>query len=129
MCSLVKFPGKDFTDFEEQALPTLDTSQWIEGDKVKYTFFEQPTAPNRVLLKITALSDSCLRSTLVQEVVRRYMNMSEDLEIKKRQEVMSVFAQKMSNSGYTESEIKSTIVQGAVTYINNRELASKVRFL
>lgn len=119
MCSLVSFlrmTGEDYTQFEHKKLPTLDTDLWVEGDTVKYSFFEKPTVPNRVLQYTTALSEIGLKSSMVQEVVRRLQNCSESVELEAKQRTMSCLAQKLCNSGYPEWDTKAILIEGALKY-------------
>ena len=84
MCSLtsfLKFTGEDSTMFPDETLPTLDTTLWIENNRVKHMFYEKPTVGNRVLIKDTALPIASIRSSLLQETVRRLQNCSLDLDI------------------------------------------------
>ena len=77
MCDLTDFlvfTGEDSTMFSGGFLPTLDTSLKVDGGQIKYKFFEKPTVGNQVLNKDTALPTPSLRSSLLQETVRRLMN-------------------------------------------------------
>ena len=88
MCSVVgflKFTGEESSKFECGSLPTLDTRIWQENDKILYSFYEKPTVGNRVILKTTALPEMSVQSTLVQEVIRRLQNCSEQVSVSKRQ--------------------------------------------
>ena len=74
MCSLVhflEFTGESASMFTNQRFPTLDVELWWEGGKEMHSFYEKPQVPNRVLLKGTALPESTVRATLIQETVRR----------------------------------------------------------
>ena len=115
MSSLVpflQFEGEDHEMFEDRTLPTLDTSIWWTGSKIAYKFYEKPTCPNRVLQKDSALSQDCIKSSWTQEVVRRLLNCSLDLPISEKQEILSVFAQKMLNSGHSLASTQLVLVHG-----------------
>ena len=90
-----------------------------------FEFYEKATVGNVVLHKDTALPISSLRSSLVQEVVRRLLNCREKLDVERKHEILSVFAQKMMNSGHSERSIKLTIVHGITKYLFKLE-ASKL---
>ena len=52
MSSLVEFlnfEGEESGMFENMRLPTLDTEIWWDGNYVRYSFYEKPQCPNRVL--------------------------------------------------------------------------------
>ena len=87
--------------FQSNKLPTLDLSVWWNGKKLMFEYFEKPMCPNRVLQCDTALSDSTIRASLNQEVVRRLLCCSRDLEVQVKQEILSTFSQKLLNSGFS----------------------------
>ena len=74
--------------FPDNKLPTLDTKIWWDGVSIKYEFFEKTMCTNLVLQRDTALSPSCIRASLTQEVVRRLMNCSKDLPVESKQIVL-----------------------------------------
>ena len=119
ICSFLKFEGEEGGMFANSRLPTLDTEIWLDEQtgKIQYSFFEKPTCPNRVIQKETALAESSIRSTLIQETVRRLKNCSLELPMEEKQEILSVFAQKMCNSGHSISSIQYILVHGVVKFI------------
>ena len=73
----LKFTGEDGSMYDDGKLPTLDTNLWVSDEgKLKYVFFENPTVPNQVLQRDTALSEARITARLTQEVVRRLANCS-----------------------------------------------------
>ena len=116
LVSYLEFEGEEGGMFPEGKLPTLDTKLWWDGVSVKYEFFEKDMCTNLVLQKDTALSTSCIRSSLTQEVVRRLMNCSRDLPIELKQAVLSKFAQKLLNSKHSVSSSKIILVHGVTRY-------------
>ena len=128
MCSLTRFlvfTGEDCMMFEGRKLPTLDTSLWVEDNKViKYIFYEKPTVGNRVLMKETALPLSSIRSSLLQETVRRLQNCSIDLDVKEKQVILSKFACKLINSGHSLKSTRIILVQGITKFLYKVELNS-----
>ena len=120
MCAMVdflKFTGEDCSMFTDQTLPTLDTSLWIEGRQVKYKFFEKPTVGNQVLNRNTALPVASLRSSLLQETIRRLQNCSLDLDLGAKQEILSTYGLKLINSGHSIKSARILLVQGVVKYL------------
>ena len=73
--------------------------------------------PNRVLQKTTALPESSIRSSLTQEVVRRLKNTSESLPKHQVHEILSVFGQKLVNSGHSVSSSQYIMVHGVSKYL------------
>ena len=131
MSSLVqylKFEGEDAEMFSSNELPTLDTSIWWTGERLMFRFFEKPTVPNRVLQKQTALSEDCIRASLNQEVVRRLLSCSPDLPLCEKRDILSKFAQKLVNSGFSVASSRITLVHGVSRYlelVRNSKLSVK----
>ena len=135
-CELIRqslnliYPFLNFTieseeDFPDRRLPTLDFKLWVREDNVVlFTFFEKPTSSNQMLHRNTALSENTKMATLNAEVVRRMLNVSEELPIEERVQVLDRVAQKLTNSGYNKNEIRKGIV-GALTGYERRLTASK----
>ena len=63
-------------------------------------------------------------ATVNSEIVRRMLNVSEDLPMKERIEVLDRVAQKMTNSGYSLTESRKNMV-GALTGYERKVAASK----
>ena len=95
----------------------------MENGRVKYAFYEKPQVGNRVILKGTALPETTVRATLLQETVRRMLNCSEDLPTTERQSILSSFASKMINSGHSVESVKITLVQGCMKYLDSLRLS------
>ena len=72
--------------------------------------------PNIVIQKDTALSENCIRSSLVQEGVRRLLNCSVDLPVIEKQEILSKFASKMLNSKHSVESVKFILVHAVTRY-------------
>ena len=119
LIDFLKFEGEEVGMFENFRLPTLDTELWVceRTGLVKHAFFEKPTCPNRVLQRTTALSDTSIRASLTQEVVRRLKNCSLDLDREEKQSILSKFAQKLLNSGHSVASIQYILVHGVTRYI------------
>ena len=117
MTNFLTFTGEDCSMFVDEALPTLDTSLWWEGRQVKFRFYEKPTVGNQVLNKNTALPVDSLRSSLLQEAVRRLQNCSLDLDIQIKQQILSRYAEKLINSGHSIKSARIILVQGVVKFL------------
>ena len=120
MCSLVnflKFTGEDYTQFDGR-LPTLDTNMWVSESKVLFSFYEKPTVPNRVLDRLTALSDSALNASMIQEVVRRLKLCSNEVSLNEKKVILDTFSQKLINSNYSVGEARKILVHGATKYVD-----------
>ena len=109
--------------FESQKLPTLGTYIWWHWDKFQDMFYEKPTVPNTVLQADTALSIECVRATLVQEVVRSLNCCSSGVDLNVRQEILSVFAQKLRKSGFSLVSTQILFVHGVTKFLDLERLA------
>ena len=121
--SFLNFTGEDCSMFQNCRLPTLDCEVWFEDGKIQYSFYEKPQVGNRVLQKDTALPVSTLRSSLLQEVVRRLSNCSLSLDLAEKQTIISKFAQKLVNSSHSNASARITLVQGVTKYLENVRLS------
>ena len=111
--------------FQDETLPTLDTALWAQDNQVKFRFFEKPTASNQVVHKDTTLPKSSIKSTLIQETVRRLKNCSRDLDHGQRSIILSNFTKKMLNSGFNQDEARKVLVSGVTKYIFLLECSEK----
>ena len=75
--------------FSSYRLPTLDNEIWVDEKtgRIAYSFYEKMTCQNRVVQRETALSDSSIRATLVQETVRRLKKSSNEVPIEEKQHI------------------------------------------
>ena len=103
--------------FEDKTLPTLDTSLWVDNEETKFKFFEKPTVGNQVLGKDTALPTSCIRASLLQEVVHRLLNCSPNSEPDLKRAALDTLAQKLVNSGHSQQSTRILLVQGVTNYL------------
>ena len=127
LIDFLRFEGEHAEMFSSFRLPTLDTEIWVcdKTGLLKHSFYEKPTCPNKVLQRDTALSETSVRASLTQEVVRRLKNCSQDLPSEEKQLIFSVFAQKLINSGHSVQSIQYILVHGVTRYIqilNNSKL-------
>ena len=118
LVSYLQFEGESSEMFSSGRLPTLDTEIWYDPseNQVKYCFYEKPMCPNKVLQKDTALAESSVRASLVQEVVRRLKGCAENLSNDEKQRVLSEFSTKLVNSGHSLSSSQIILVHGTTRY-------------
>ena len=122
MSSLVDylvFEGEESGMFPNAKLPTLDTEIWFDQElcEIMYSFYEKPMCQNQVLQRATALPEASIRASLTQEVVRRLKNTSESLPKSVICDILSVFSQKMVNSGHSVSSAQYILVHGVTKYL------------
>jgi len=116
LISYIEFEGEEPGMFPGNKLPTLDTAIWWNGSCFMYEFWEKPTVPNRVLQSDTALAESLIRSSLNQDVVRRLLHCHLDVPNVRKSEFLSVFAQKLVNSGFSVPSAQLILVHGVTKY-------------
>ena len=64
-------------------LPILDMKVWTDGEGcIRYTHYEKPMATKSILHTKSAHTESCKRSVHTQEVLRRLLNCSQELDWK-----------------------------------------------
>ena len=117
LVSYLVFEGEEAGMFSSGKLPTLDTNIWWNWTQLKFEFYEKPMCPNQVLQRHTALSDSSIRASLNQEVVRRMLCCSLDLPMVRKQEILSVFSQKLLNSGFSLASAQLIVVHRLTRYL------------
>ena len=116
ICSWLEFTMETEEMFDG-VLPTLDLELWVsESNKILYSFFEKSMVSKMVLHKRSAMPEGIRRATLNQEMVRRMLNTSEDVDDTKRVKIVDDYAQKMVNSEYTIEEARNVIVAGLKGY-------------
>ena len=95
-----------------EKLPTLDTKIWgcNDNERIMFEYYEKPNVPNRTLQKYTALSQSTVRSSLTQELIRRMLNCSEHITLEGRIKVIDKYAKKLINGGHSQESIKIILV-------------------
>ena len=105
--------------FKQNRLPTLDTQIWFAESKklILHSFFEKDTCPNRVLQKTTSLSTSSIRACLCQDVVRRLKACCDHVTQTERSEILSVFGQKLINSGHSLGSAQFILVHGTTKFL------------
>ena len=69
-----------------------------------------------VLQRGSAMPENMKVASLNQEVIRRMMNTSEDLDISVRTEVVDEYAQKLFNSGFKLDQTRNILVGGLTGY-------------
>ena len=60
-------------------MPVLDMKIWVEGNKIRYTFYKKDVSSKFTIMKRSALSDSTKKNTLFMEALRRIQNTSSDI--------------------------------------------------
>ena len=75
---------------------------------------------------MSALPITIRNATLTQEVLRRQLNCSRDMNTKERKEILESFTSKMTKSGYLKSQMRDALTAGLVGYANRVEREEKL---
>ena len=100
------------------ALPTLDFSCYMEGNQVRYTFFQKPMAKKTLIHRKSALGENTKISSLTQNLIRRMKNIEEKIPIKERIKVVDEFTDQLLFSGYSVEQTRKVIIAGLKGYEN-----------
>ena len=116
-------------EFPTRRLPTLDCELWIERvesepPKIKYSFFKKPLSSKFVVMEKSALSWDSKRAVLSQEVIRRSMNMCNDISQEERDSKIENFTTMLLDSGYTHTQAREVVVSGLTGYERKVEKAA-----
>ena len=114
----LEFTTESQRDFPDSSLPTLDFKTRIKSNGyVEYEFFSKPMSRNTVLTYGTALSRSCVFSSLRQDLVRRLSNTDHSLGTGVRLQIINQFIQLTINSGHRFPFVKSVVLQALSKYV------------
>ena len=114
----LSFTTEGEKDFSDGFLPTLDFKTKVEGNGyIRYRFFSKPMTSNTLLLRGTALSKSCMFSSLRQDLLRRLYNTDYDEGAQVRCGIIREYIQLMINSGHVYQYIKSVVLQALTKYV------------
>ena len=105
--------GEDFPDLK---LPSLDTTIWVERNRILFKFLSKPMATTLVLKAKSALSEEVKLSTLAEEVCRRLRNTSRRLEHSYRLETLEDLSTRMITSGHTTKFMRRAMERGIKSY-------------
>ena len=104
-------------DMFQGKLPTLDLEIWVDQqNRFLYKYFEKAMIPNTVLHRRSAMPESTRRATLNQELIRRLINTSEQVEMTTRLEIIDRYAEKLLNSEYPLDQTRNIIIGGLKGY-------------
>ena len=115
--SFLNFTTEWEGDFESGFLPTLDMETKVNvNGRITYRFFRKPTCNNLVVQNGTCLPKNTVFSALRQEVIRRLLNTSGDVEDEQVVQMIEDFIQLMRNSQHQFSFIKAVVMQGLTKF-------------
>ena len=105
-------------DFSDTWLPTLDVKTKINSSgKISYKFYKKPMANNLTIQYGSALSSNTIFSSLRQEITRRMLNTSLDIDLKERLYIIEEYIGDLRTSGHRYPYIKALTLQGITRYL------------
>ena len=115
--SYLEFTTEVGEDFVDGWLPTLDTALKVyENNRIQYRFYEKPEGARSTLHQKSAMGENPKHQTLSQEMIRRLLNCSEDLQDEQIQMITDNYASKLHNSGYNIEQIRKILLSGVKGY-------------
>ena len=113
----LSFTTETAEQFEDNCLPTLDISLWVEEDwQVSWKFFEKPTTTNVTVQKTSAMEENSKMQILANDLVRRLRNTMRSLDKSYKRQVVEQYSQKLLNSGYARDQVIKIVVAGIRGY-------------
>ena len=113
----IKFTVESRLDHDGVWLPTLDVSLSVTSDsRIRFKYYEKEVSTNTVIHQRTALEDNTKMQILSQEMSRRMLNTSEEMDKETKLGVIDMMAKKMRTSGYTISQTRRAISNGLKFY-------------
>ena len=118
MWDFLEYTTESQRDFPDGNLPTLDFMTRIKSNEyIEYEFFSKPMSRNTVLTYGTALSRSCIFSSLRQDLVRRLSNTEHALGPDVRIRIINQFIQLAVNSRHKFQYVKAVVIQALSKYV------------
>ena len=108
----IQFTTEIPDDFQNKRLPTLDCTIWLENGNILYSFYEKEMKSPFCILEQSALPDNTKISSLSQDVVRRMLNISDQVPQEERNSITEIFISKLIRSGYRQDQVQEMIKAG-----------------
>ena len=126
----LKFEIELEEDFEENKLPTLDTSLWIDRKVgappvIRFEFYEKPMNNKFCMLERSAMAETAKLASLSQDLVRRMQNTCLEIPQDRRNKIVDGFVRKLVRSGYKRSQVREIIISGLKCFMRKANNAEK----
>ena len=110
----LEFTVESQEEFENEQLPTLDFSLWInEKGELNHTYYQKPMKTPLVLMARSAMSSQQKVQILSNELTRRIFNINQEKnDIEEYKKVINTMTQEMRNSEYNYSTARQVVVSG-----------------
>ena len=104
------------SDYPDNRLPTLDCSIFVEDGLFLHSFFEKLTRSSKSLDAATALPAIFMRTSLIQEFIRRLTNIHPLVGHEEKVLVLNKFCNKLYSSGHKVEIIQFIVVEAFVKF-------------
>ena len=102
-------------------LPTLDTQLRVEqNNRVSYNYFEKETCNIMSIQSKSAMNENVKLQILSQNMIRRLMNVSEELGAENRGAIVDMYAKKLLQSGYKKEQTRKIVLNGIKGFENKK---------
>ena len=113
----LKFTTETSEDFGDGWLPTLDVKlRMSDTNQVEHHFYEKPTNSNVSVQFRSAMEENSKVRGLGNELVRRFLNTSEELLGDEAKTLIDSYAEKLLTSGYKRDQVVRIVVSGIRCY-------------
>ena len=122
----LKFTAETAEDFEDQRLPTLDFSLWLENNgEINHSYFQKPMKTCYVTMKESAMSQHQKVQILSNEIVRRLSNVNYPKigkgEIRR---IIEVAIKDMKTYGYDRINTREIVCSGITGWMRKMKRRS-----
>ena len=123
--SNIKFTIETESDFSNKRLPTLDFDLWVEeGNYLRYSFYEKPMKNPFCIMQQSAMSNKTKIQILSQDLVRRMLNVGDNVSQDERNKIVDDYTDRLIRSGYSEAQVRDIIVSGLTGYERKKTKAA-----
>ena len=101
-------------------MPVLDLEIWNDNEIIRHSFYKKSMSCPYVIMDRSAINHRTKRNTLLQEGLRRIRNMDQNISSDEWREVLSIFANTMRVSGYSQ-KVRYDTIKGIIARYKQTE--------
>ena len=117
----LKFTTETESDFDKLRLPTLSFELWSEKSGIRHSYFEKHMRSQVLTMQRRCQAETSKFSILVNELVRRFEVMDDEIEVTEEEEIVDHFTTQLRNSGYGYIQARDIIQSALKGIIRKRE--------
>ena len=104
-------------DFANGWLPTLDVELSVDhSNRVLFRFYEKETTNKMTVQRKTAMNENSKIQIVTNDLIRRLLNTSQDMEASEFRKVVDQYGQKLLDSGYDIDHTRRILIAGIKGY-------------